>query len=151
MNRYRYLIIGGGMTADAAAHGIRDVDPSGTIGLVSAEPHPPYNRPPLSKGLWKGDPVEGIWRPGVTVGVEQFLGRRIVAVDARGKRATDDRGEKYGFEQLLFATGGTPRRLPPPRDRRATGPLRRDRGRVYRVGDRRGTADARPGGGDGSP
>ena len=112
MNRYRYLIIGGGMTADAAAHGIRDVDPSGTIGLVSAEPHPPYNRPPLSKGLWKGDPVEGIWRPGVTVGVEQFLGRRIVAVDARGKRATDDRGEKYGFEQLLSATGGTPRRLP---------------------------------------
>ncbi len=112
MNRYRYLIVGGGMTADAAVQGIREVDPSGTIGLVSAEPYPPYNRPPLSKGLWKGDPVDGIWRPGGAAGVELLLGRRIVAVDSRGKRATDDRGGKYGFEKLLFATGGTPRRLP---------------------------------------
>ena len=112
MNRYKYLIVGGGMTADAAAHGIREVDPSGTIALVSAEPHPPYNRPPLSKGLWKGDPVDAIWRPVVAMGVELFLGRRIVGIDAGGKRATDDRGGKYGFEQLLFATGGTPRRLP---------------------------------------
>src|SRR3989442_2031357 len=103
MNRYRYLIIGGGMTADAAAHGIREVDPSGTVALVSAEPHPPYNRPPLSKGLWKGDPVDGIWRPGVAVGVEQFLGRRIVAVDAARKRATADPGGPYAFEELLFA------------------------------------------------
>src|SRR2546422_7311549 len=49
---------GGGMTADAAAQGIREVDANGTIGLVGAEPHPPYNRPPLSKALWKGDPEE---------------------------------------------------------------------------------------------
>lgn len=112
MNRYKHLIVGGGMTADAAAHGIREVDPSGTLALVSAEPHPPYNRPPLSKGLWKGDPEAGIWRPAVTTGVDLLLGRRIVAVDARGKRASDDRGEQYAFERLLFATGGTPRRLP---------------------------------------
>jgi NADPH-dependent 2,4-dienoyl-CoA reductase/sulfur reductase-like enzyme len=112
MHRYKYLIVGGGMTADAAAHGIREVDPSGTIGLVGAEPHPPYNRPPLSKGLWKGDPEDGIWRPRVAAGVDLLLGRRIVAVDPRGKQATDDRAEQYGFEQLLVATGGTPRRLP---------------------------------------
>ena len=47
MSGYRYLVIGGGMAADAAVHGIRDVDPIGSIGLISAERHPPYNRPPL--------------------------------------------------------------------------------------------------------
>src|SRR3989475_11312035 len=62
MPPYDYLIVGGGMTADAAAQGIREVDANGRIGLLSAEPHPPYNRPPLSKALWKGDPEASIWR-----------------------------------------------------------------------------------------
>ena len=42
------------MSADAAARGIRDHDGDGSIGLVGAEPEPPYARPPLSKGLWQG-------------------------------------------------------------------------------------------------
>src|SRR5258705_837581 len=62
MKHYPYLIIGGGMTGDAAARAIRAADPSSAVGLISAEPHPPYARPPLSKGLWKGDPESGIWR-----------------------------------------------------------------------------------------
>ncbi|HEV8511495.1 MAG TPA: NAD(P)/FAD-dependent oxidoreductase, partial [Gemmatimonadales bacterium] len=107
---YKYLIVGGGMTADAAAQGIREVDPSGTIGLVSAEQHAPYNRPPLSKGLWKGDPEEKIWRP-VPAATDVVLGKRIVSLDPRAQRATDDTGATYGFEKLLLATGGTPRRL----------------------------------------
>jgi hypothetical protein len=37
MKDYKYLIIGGGMTADAAVHGIREAGPSGSIGLFSAE------------------------------------------------------------------------------------------------------------------
>lgn len=107
---YKYLIVGGGMTADAAAQGIREVDPSGTVGLVSAEQHAPYNRPPLSKGLWKGEPEEKIWRP-APAGTDEVLGRRIASLDLRGKRATDDQGTTYGFDKLLLATGGTPRRL----------------------------------------
>ena len=51
-----YPIGGGGMTADATVGGIRHVDPKGSIGLISAEPHPPYDRPSLSKGLWKKQP-----------------------------------------------------------------------------------------------
>lgn len=39
------------MTGDAAINGIREVDDRGSIGLISTELHPPYNRPPLSKGL----------------------------------------------------------------------------------------------------
>ena len=62
MTHYKHLVIGGGMTAAAAVEGIREIDPDGAIGLISAETDPPYNRPPLSKGLWKGDPtLEGIW------------------------------------------------------------------------------------------
>ena len=62
LNDYPYLIVGGGMTADAAARAIREADPKAPIGLISAEPHPPYNRPPLSKALWKGEPEDSIWR-----------------------------------------------------------------------------------------
>jgi hypothetical protein len=41
MPNYAYLIIGGGMTAAAAAEGIREVDPGGSLGLISADGHPP--------------------------------------------------------------------------------------------------------------
>jgi len=108
---YRYLIVGGGMTADAAAHGIREADPQGSIGLIGAEPHPPYNRPPLTKALWKGEPEESIWRKTAETGAALTLGRRVTGVDLGTLRVTDDRGTQYGFEKLLLATGGTPRRL----------------------------------------
>src|SRR5207244_523293 len=85
MADYQYLIIGGGMTADAAATGIREVDPVGTIGMISADRHPPYNRPPLSKGLWKGEAVESIWRGTEARGVKLHLGRRVVGIDAHAK------------------------------------------------------------------
>ena len=107
---FKYLLVGGGMTAAAAAHGIRELDSEGTIAMVGAEPHLPYNRPPLSKGLWKGESRDAIWRPRAT-GVEALLGRRIVAVDPSARRATDDQGAVYTFDSLLFATGGKPRRL----------------------------------------
>jgi 3-phenylpropionate/trans-cinnamate dioxygenase ferredoxin reductase component len=111
MPDYTYLIVGGGMTADAAAQGIHEADPKGSIGLVGAEPHPPYDRPPLSKALWKGEPEEKIWRKTALTGAALHLGRRVTALDLRGRTATDDRGMTYRFEKLLLATGGVPRRL----------------------------------------
>ena len=112
MPDYTYLIVGGGMTADAAAHALHEADPTGSVGLVSAEPHPPYDRPPLSKALWKGEPEEKIWRNTAATGAALHLGRRITAIDPRGRNATDDRGTTYRFQKLLLATGGAPRRLP---------------------------------------
>ena len=112
MTHYPYLIVGGGMTADAAARAIREADPSAAVGLISAEPDPPYARPPLSKGLWKGDPETGIWRGTETARVELMLDRRVTAIDARRKRVTDERGGAVSYDKLLLATGGTPRRLP---------------------------------------
>lgn len=47
MAHYDYFIIGGGMTADAAVRGVREADATGSVGLISVERHPPYNRPPL--------------------------------------------------------------------------------------------------------
>jgi hypothetical protein len=64
MPNYTYLIVGGGMTAAAAVQGIREADPSGSIGLIRSKGHPPYDRPPLTKGLWKGlllGPVHLSW------------------------------------------------------------------------------------------
>jgi NADPH-dependent 2,4-dienoyl-CoA reductase/sulfur reductase-like enzyme len=112
MPNYTYLIVGGGMTADAAVHGIREVDPSGSIGLLSAEGHPPYDRPPLSKKLWKGKPLESIWRQTESQGVSFHLGRTARHLDPQNKRIADDQGTAYGYSKLLLATGGTPRRLP---------------------------------------
>jgi NADPH-dependent 2,4-dienoyl-CoA reductase/sulfur reductase-like enzyme len=113
MKSVRYLIVGGGMTADAAAHAIREVDPNGSIGIISDDPHPPYNRPPLSKGLWKGDdPDKVVWRGTEKIGVELRVRRRATAVNPKQKTVTDDRGEVVSFDKLLLATGGTPRRLP---------------------------------------
>jgi 3-phenylpropionate/trans-cinnamate dioxygenase ferredoxin reductase component len=110
--KYRYLVIGGGMTADAALHGIRKHDSSGSIGLIGAEPHPPYNRPPLSKALWKGEAEDSVWRKTGETGAELHLGRRAVALDAPRRRAIDAQGTTYEYETLLLATGGAPRRLP---------------------------------------
>ena len=112
MNRYDYLIIGGGMTADAAARGIREFDTKHTIGIISADPHPPYNRPPLTKGLWKGDAADTVWRHTDDTGADLRLNRRAVRLDVGMKRVTDDQGDAYGYQRLLLATGGEPRQLP---------------------------------------
>ena len=112
MTSYRYLIVGGGMTGDAACKGIRSIDPDGSIALVGDEPDPPYARPPLTKGLWLGKEESSIWRGTQDEGVDLHLGRTIVSLDLDARTATDDRGDTYGYDRLLLATGGRPRHLP---------------------------------------
>jgi 3-phenylpropionate/trans-cinnamate dioxygenase ferredoxin reductase component len=111
VGEFRYLIVGGGMTADAACRGIRDHDPDGSIGLVGEEPFAPYARPPLSKALWKGSDEDSVWRGTPDLGVDLRLGRRMVSLDLDGHTATADDGETHTYERVLLATGGTPRRL----------------------------------------
>ena len=112
MKTCKYLIAGGGMTADAAVLGIREVDSEGSIAIVSAESDPPYDRPPLSKALWKGGAIDSIWRKGNSGSTALCLGRTIEALDLKDRKATDDKGETYHYEKLLLATGGVVRRLP---------------------------------------
>lgn len=112
MPHYKYLIVGGGMAADAAVRSIRKANQNGSIGLFSMENDPPYDRPPLTKGLWKGRPLERIWRKTVDFGAALHLGRKVEQLEARLHRVFDDQGVEYSFDKLLLATGGEPIRLP---------------------------------------
>jgi len=124
---YDYLILGAGMAASAAAQGIRRRDPRGSIGLIGAEAHPPYDRPPLTKDLWNGKKQpEDIWRDIESVRATLFPGRHATALDPRAKSVRDDQGDNYRYGKLLLATGGTPRRI---------GGLEGDRVTYYRVLD----------------
>jgi NADPH-dependent 2,4-dienoyl-CoA reductase/sulfur reductase-like enzyme len=110
---YDYLIIGGGMTADAAAKSIRKADANGRIGIVGDEAQPPYERPPLTKALWKGDKKVG----SIDLGTDRseavlHLGRRVQMLDCVDRSARDGNGDVYRYRRLLLATGATPRTLP---------------------------------------
>ena len=109
---YKYLIIGGGMTAESAVHGIRKVDPVGTIAMICGESDPPYDRPPLSKSLWKDKSFDSIWRNTRELNVYVNVGKKVVALDPAHKTATDNAGNVYTYEKLLLATGGAVRHLP---------------------------------------
>lgn len=105
----RYLIVGGGMAADAAVRGIREADGDGKIVLVSRESVPPYDRPPLSKALWtKKKKVEQIWRGTDKFNVDFHLGREILSLDSAHNTCIDDQGNTFRYEKLLLATGGSP-------------------------------------------
>jgi 3-phenylpropionate/trans-cinnamate dioxygenase ferredoxin reductase component len=112
MASYKYLIVGAGMTADAAVRGIRELDPDGTIGLIGSDRNPPYNRPPLTKGLWKGKSLDTIWRGTQQFTVDLHLGRTVQSIEPDKKVVRDDQGSEYQYGRLLLATGGTPRKLP---------------------------------------
>ena len=111
MKHFKFLIIGGGLAGDGATKGIRELDQEGSIGMISMEPDPPYMRPNLSKGLWKGRPVEKIWRK-TEERAELHLNRKAVQLDPEKKLVVDDQGEEYTYDKLLLATGGTPNHLP---------------------------------------
>jgi 3-phenylpropionate/trans-cinnamate dioxygenase ferredoxin reductase component len=112
MPDYKYLIVGGGMAAASAITGIREVDDAGSIGVITAEPHPPYNRPPLSKLLWRGKPLSSIWRKANSATVTFHRGRTARTLDPRAKQIVDDHDVLYRFDKLLLATGSAPHRLP---------------------------------------
>jgi NADPH-dependent 2,4-dienoyl-CoA reductase/sulfur reductase-like enzyme len=106
-----YLIVGGGMAAAAAANGIREVDAKGTITILGDEDEPPYARPPLSKGYWKGEPDDkrGLKLPAGTV---VLVNTRVVSIDRARHQISRREGPSLHYDKLLLATGGSPRKLP---------------------------------------
>ena len=116
MERVPYVIIGGGLAATAAIDAIRRRDKTGRLMLIGAEPHLPYDRVPLSKDYLLGrmEREHVFLRPPRFYErhrVEQFLGRSATAVDVTARTVRLDDGGEVGFEKLLLATGGRPRRL----------------------------------------
>src|SRR5688572_15114426 len=111
MKHYNYLIIGGGMTGDSAVKGIRELDQTGSIGMISAEPDPPYSRPPLTKGLWKNTPEEKIWRKTSEQNADILLNSRAVSINDN-KSVNLSSGDVISYDKLLIATGGKVIKLP---------------------------------------
>jgi 3-phenylpropionate/trans-cinnamate dioxygenase ferredoxin reductase component len=114
--RYDYLVIGAGLAGVSAIEGIREIDTKKSIGILGAEEHLPYDRPPLSKKLWFGKKqVQDIFLHDQAFydrhGVALMLGRQAVALDPNSKTITDSRGENHRFSKLLLATGGVPQVL----------------------------------------
>jgi len=113
---FKYVVVGAGLAGTSAIESIREHDRDGSLLLIGEEEHLPYDRPPLSKKLWWGKKrVEDIFlKPAdyyAQQSVELRLGRRAVRLDAGTRIVTDARGDQYGFDKLLLATGGKPRRL----------------------------------------
>ncbi len=104
------------MTADAAAAGIRSLDSTGRIGILSQETDPPYDRPPLTKGLWFGKTVESTSRKTDQHHVDLLLDKTVVSIDPVAHTVTDQSGKRYTYDKLLMATGGTPKHLDCPQE-----------------------------------
>ncbi|AHW62833.1 NAD(P)/FAD-dependent oxidoreductase [Corynebacterium glyciniphilum] len=118
-NFYQYLIVGGGMVADSAARGIREVDPDGTIGIVAEEQTPPVARPALSKKLWTDSSFsfDDVWlNTEDDTGAVRHAGDRAVAVDRDARTVRTQSGMVLGYDRLLLATGGAPATLGLPED-----------------------------------
>jgi len=114
--RYGVVIVGAGHAGAQAAIALRQAKFAGTIAVVGEEPELPYERPPLSKDYLSGKksfdrilirPLS-FWQDR---GVRFLTGRRVVAVDsARHVVTTRDRA-LVGYDRLIWAAGGHPRRL----------------------------------------
>lgn len=114
MTSYDYVIIGAGVAAAKAVEGIRDVDESGSLLVLGAEPDPPVYRPVLSKDLWLKDDAaleDDILLDGTAEGVELRTDAEVTAVDTAAHTVTLADGSEIGYGKLLLATGAEPRTL----------------------------------------
>ncbi|WP_233551313.1 NAD(P)/FAD-dependent oxidoreductase [Amnibacterium setariae] len=121
MTRYEYVIVGGGMIADAAAKGIRELDPDSAILVLGDDPDEPYTRPALSKLLWIDPSFTEDQVPLGTgaSGAEVRTGVMVESIDPEAKTVTvsgaaDGRDETLEYGALLLATGGSPIELDVP-------------------------------------
>ena len=109
------VIAGGGLAAQRAAETLRRGGYEGRLRLICAEPHRPYDRPPLSKAVLAGSGDDLGYRPADWYdehGVELLLGRSAASLDCRAHAIVLGDGERLAYDRLLIATGSRPRRLP---------------------------------------
>ena len=115
----RYVLVGGGLASVRAAAQLRRMDDQAALTLVSAESLPPYDRPPLSKEILRGEwPRERAW-----LHAEEFYGEQRIdlrlgnpaqRLDLPAKKVVLADGSFLEFDKLVLATGGRPRPLPIP-------------------------------------
>lgn len=111
----RILIIGAGQCGAMAAASLRQRGFSGRIVLVGREPHPPYERPPLSKSVLtqSSQTVSGLHETDFyrEHEIELRLGTAVQSLDPIKRRALLDDGSLIEWDRCLLATGGQPRVL----------------------------------------
>src|SRR5690348_6844229 len=111
------LIVGGGLAGQRRAETLRRRGYEGPVRMLCAESEPPYDRPPLSKGVLAGDVEEAAvgFRPAAWYEeneVELLLGRRAAGLEPGARLVFLAEGEPVPYGKLLIASGGEPRRLP---------------------------------------
>jgi len=112
------LVIGGGPAGLEAARSFRDAGGEGPVAIVTDEHRMPYNRPPLSKELLRGELAEDDlplqderWLAEQRVAL---IGGRAVALDADRRRVTLSGGRELDYRSCVLATGSEPTRIPIP-------------------------------------
>ena len=116
MQAFDVVIVGAGHAGAQAAIALRQGGFAGSVAILGVEAELPYERPPLSKEYLAGDkPFERMLIRPAAFWTERDVtllpGREVVAVDPAARRVTDAVGETYGYGDLIWATGGSPRRL----------------------------------------
>jgi 3-phenylpropionate/trans-cinnamate dioxygenase ferredoxin reductase component len=111
------LIVGGGLAGASCAEGLRDLGFDGSIVLVGREPHAPYQRPPCSKDLLRGESTEddALLHPPEWYGehdIELLVRTSVMKLDLDARAASlSTHHEEIGFGKALLATGANIRRL----------------------------------------
>ena len=110
------VVVGGGLAAAHAAATLREEGYTGDVTVLAAEPHPPYERPPLSKGLLlRTEEPESVlvhdaqWYADHEVALR--LGSPATGLDLDRCRVSVGK-QAVPYDRLLLATGSAPRRLP---------------------------------------
>ena len=113
---YDVVIVGAGHGGAQAAIALRQHKFGGSIAVIGDEPELPYERPPLSKEYISGNKTfdrilirpASFWQER---GVAMLLTRRVTVVEPEAHRVITGDDETIGYGQLIWATGGAPRRL----------------------------------------
>ena len=113
----RIVVVGGSLAGFRAAEAIRQQGFDGSLHFVGAETHPPYDRPPLSKEVLRGD-----WEPEkatlvrddnfTKLQMELHLGCKATALDPATREVELENGERLAYDGVVIATGATPRVIP---------------------------------------
>lgn len=115
----RLVVVGASLAGLRAVEGARRSGFTGSITLIGAEEHLPYNRPPLSKAYLAATPsvplnttfrAEAALRD--ELGVDLRLGARATALDTDGRAVLVDAGDPVPYDALVIATGAVARVLP---------------------------------------
>ncbi|MEU5445107.1 NAD(P)/FAD-dependent oxidoreductase [Streptomyces griseofuscus] len=112
----RIVVVGASLAGLRAAEALREQGFTGSLTIVGDEPHPPYDRPPLSKQVLLGvAPADSTGLPmRRDPEADWVLGVRATGLDTLGQRVLLDNGESLPYDRVLIATGTRARPWPNP-------------------------------------